>query len=240
MHPIVCEKVSKAYRTKRETVIALEEISLDVREGEVMMLIGPSGAGKSSLLRLIAGLIKPDRGEISLLGEDLALMAPRRKAEFFAHHVGMVFEDLPLFDTFNIEDNILLSLIYNKTSGKLRPQIVQKMLVSMGMTQRSKSFPKELSQGEKQIIALARALVHEPKILILDDPFSLLDHQMGMKLMTLLRSFALDKGTAVILASHDARLYPFAHRLVKMQEGKVLDIIGEAAVFEPPPPYMRI
>lgn len=240
MHPIVCENVSKNYRKKGETVIALEKISLDVREGEVMMLVGKTGAGKTTLLKLIAGREHSERGEISLLGESIKDLKGEEKARFFAENVGFILEDIPLFSSLTVEENVRLPLIYNKTNKKLQDSIVEKILNTFGMISRKKSFPSELSQGERQIILLARALVHEPKILLFDDAFSALDHQMGMKFTTLLRSYALDKGMAILMATHDARLYPFAHRLVKMQEGNVKEILGEAAVYEPPPPYMRI
>jgi putative ABC transport system ATP-binding protein len=240
MYPIVCEKVSKTYQTKTEAVVAIEEVSLDVREGEVMLLIGPTGAGKTTLLRSLAGFIKVDRGEIFLLDDNLAKLKNEEKAKFFAHNIGLVFDDLSLIDSLNIEDNLLFPLVCISVNRKLHSSIVQKALSTFGLLNRKFSFPRELSLGEKQVVFLVRALIHEPKILILDDPFSGLDHQIGVKFMTLLRSYAIDKGMSIIMSSHDVRLYPFAHRLVKMQEGHIIEIMGEAARFEPPPPYMRI
>lgn len=240
MYPIVCEKVSKTYQTKTESVIAIEQVSLDVREGEVMLLIGPTGAGKTTLLRLLSARIKADRGQISLLEENIESLTSEQKARFFSRHVGLVFDDLMFIDALTVEDNLMFSLLCTETNGKLRSSIIQKALSTFGLLHRRSSFPNELSLGEKQVVALARAVIHEPKILILDDPFSGLDHQIGVKFMTLLRSYALDKGMSIVMSSHDVRLYPFAHRLVKMQEGRIIEIMGEAAVFEPPPPYMRI
>lgn len=238
MYPIVVHKISRQFKEKGPQI--LKDISFDVREGEVMMLTGPTGSGKSTLLHSMCGYIPSKEGEVVLIGEDVALFSQEQSRRFYAENVGIVSPAIGLLQPLAIRDNLAIPLLCNQTSSSLQKSIIDKALLAFGLSSVQGKFPNELSEGQKRIVLLARAVIHEPKVLLLDDPFQSLDHQTSVKLMTYLRTLAIEKGTAVFMISNDVRLYPFAHRLMKMSDGRIDEIIGDAAVFESPPPYMRI
>ena len=201
-------------------VMALRGIDLDVRRGELLMLVGPSGCGKTTLISVIAGILNQDSGDCRVLGEDLLAMGQRRKTRFRGENVGFVFQAFNLLPSLTAAENVAVPLLINGMSRGKAIARAKELLARVGLGDRTHSLPAQFSGGQQQRVAIARALVHEPKLIVCDEPTSALDHDTGHRVMDLLREVALGRRSLVIV-THDSRIFEFADRIAHMDDGRI-------------------
>jgi putative ABC transport system ATP-binding protein len=223
-----CRGVTKSYGQDAAKVTALRGIDLDILQGELMMLVGPSGCGKTTLISVIAGILNQDEGECQVYGQDLKAMAQRHRTRFRGQNIGFVFQAFNLLPTLNAVENAAVPLLINGIKRSEALDKSREMLERVGLGQRAKSFPSQLSGGQQQRVAIARALVHDPKLIVCDEPTSALDHETGHKVMELLREVAVQADRSLVIVTHDARIFEFADRIARMDDGHIQGIENSA------------
>ncbi len=216
------KNLSKSYRRGEQIVPVLNDISFDIPGGEFLALMGPSGSGKSTLLNLIAGIDKPDRGEIHIGGVDITALSESQLADWRATHVGFIFQFYNLIPVLTAFENVELPLLLTRLSGKQRKQHVETALSMMGLTDRMHHYPSELSGGQQQRVAIARAVVSDPMILVADEPTGDLDRVSADDILNLLGRLNRELGKTIILVTHDPHAAHSAHIIRHLEKG-VLD-----------------
>jgi putative ABC transport system ATP-binding protein len=216
--------VSRHYQMGTSTVRAVDGVSLSIRQGEFAALLGSSGSGKSTLMNLIAGLDRPTSGSIIVQGRDLAKMTSEELARYRRHTVGMVFQSFNLVPTMTLHENVELPMRFAEVDRRERDQRVRHALERVGLSQRLEHRPSEMSGGEQQRAALARALVNQPQLLLADEPTGNLDSRTGEEIMALIRELNELLGMTVIMVTHERPLAErFANRLIFLGDGKVIE-----------------
>jgi putative ABC transport system ATP-binding protein len=215
---------ARLYRRGREEVHALEAIDLELFPGEWLALVGPSGCGKSTLLNLLSGIDTPDAGTVEVGGLELARSSESQRTLLRRRGIGIVFQSFHLVPHLTVEENVALPLALDRRRDPAR---VAALLERVGLSARASHFPSELSGGEQQRTALARALVHRPKLVLADEPTGNLDSASGARVLELLDELRRADGSALVIATHDGRLAARADRLVRLADGRI--------VFEGPP-----
>jgi len=219
-----CEKLVKIYDAGGQKVIALNGIDLNIKLGELMMLVGPSGCGKTTLISVIAGILNQDSGVCELFGENVNAMRSKDKLQFRAKNIGFVFQAFNLLPSLNAAENVSIPLIINGVKRAVAERQAIKVLEQVGLGDRWKSKPSQLSGGQQQRVAIARALVHSPRLIVCDEPTSALDHVSGHNVMNLLKEVALQHDRALVIVTHDARIFEFADRIAEMDDGHVVNV----------------
>ena len=215
--------VFKSYQNGATSVTALKGVNLSFAAGDFVTIMGPSGGGKTTLLNLLAGLDLPDRGQIYLQERKVSDLSDHDLTLLRRKEIGFVFQFFNLMPTLTIQENVELPLLLahsSKTAGSR----VQTLLEYVGLWNRAQSFPAELSGGEMQRIAIARALVHQPVILLADEPTGNLDSENGQKSIELMKRAATDFNTTVILVTHNPQIAEFGNRHFEIRDGKLTDI----------------
>lgn len=220
-----CRGVVKAYRTASTKVVALRGVDLDIRLGELMMLVGPSGCGKTTLISVIAGILNRDEGDCTVFGNDLDRLPARERTRFRGRNVGFVFQQFNLLPSLTAAQNVSVPLLINGMGEREAVRRSREMLDRVGLGDRADSPPRELSGGQQQRVAIARAMVHEPRLIVCDEPTSALDHDTGHAIMRMLKGVALDQGRALVIVTHDARIFSFADRIAKMDDGHIVEVL---------------
>ena len=215
--------VSKTYRGTRATIGALRDVSLDVAEGELVRLSGPSGSGKTTLLNLVAGLDRPDQGEIVVAGLDISRLSVSRAAKYRAEQVGMIFQAYNLMPQLNALENVLLPMV---ALGRTSQSRARELLDAVGLADRSDHHPAQLSGGEQQRVAIARALANDPLVVLADEPTGNLDDQSAQSIMTLLTSAVRERGRTLLLVTHERDATQAADVSLRLEAG-VLSSVPE-------------
>ena len=228
-YAVRCRGVTKAYGTGQAQVRALRGIDLDVMASEMLMLVGPSGCGKTTLISVIAGVLDRDGGECTVFGEDFARMSPAARTRFRGANIGFVFQSFNLIPTLTIAENVAVPLLLNGVRRKEAINRARELLDRVGLEGRSGDVPAKLSGGQQQRVAIARALIHEPRLIVCDEPTSALDHETGHKIMELLKGVAMSQGRALVVVTHDNRIFQFGDRIAHMDDGAVDRIVKSAA-----------
>lgn len=223
-----CRGVTKVYGTGAGQVTALRGIDLDVRTDELMMLVGPSGCGKTTLISVIAGILDQNQGECRVFGNDFLHMEPSQKTRTRGELIGFVFQSFNLIPTLNAAENVSIPLLLNGVKRREALGRAKDVLARVGLADRTQSMPSQMSGGQQQRVAIARALVHSPKLIVCDEPTSALDHETGHKVMELLREVALGEGRALVIVTHDARIFEFADRIARMDDGRIVKVVDDA------------
>jgi putative ABC transport system ATP-binding protein len=216
--------VSKVFGSGDTKTVALKTVSLELPYGEMVLLVGPSGCGKTTLISVVAGLLDPTEGSVDVLGQPISAMRGGKKVRFRGANIGFVFQQYNLLPALNAMENACVPLLI---AGMPRKKALDKsaaVLEAVGMGAKLKSFPNQLSGGQQQRVAIARALVHEPRLLVCDEPTAALDAHSGRTVMDLIRGVAVQPDRAVIVVTHDSRVYDFGDRIVKMADGEVTDV----------------
>ncbi len=216
-----CRDLTKEFGDGADKVQALRGVDLEVRAGEMTLLVGPSGCGKTTLISIIAGLLEPTRGSVSVLGSELGKLSPRRLVAFRAKNIGFVFQQYNLLPTLTAAENVAVPLLIAGAARRGAVAKARDLLTSVGLGERANSLPSQLSGGQQQRVAIARALIHEPRLLVCDEPTAALDAHSGQMMMELLRRVAVQPGRAVIVVTHDNRVFGFGDRVVYMSDGRV-------------------
>jgi putative ABC transport system ATP-binding protein len=218
---VMCRGVTKSFGEGETRVWALRGVDLDVPVGEMTLLVGPSGCGKTTLISLIAGLLEPTEGDVSVFGRGLRKMSGADKVRFRGVNIGFVFQQYNLLPALTAAENAAVPLLI---ANKPRKQAVargKEMLEAMDIGNKANARPSQLSGGQQQRVAIARALIHQPRLLVCDEPTAALDAHSGQTVMELLRRVAVQPDRAVIVVSHDNRVYKFGDRIVSMSDGRV-------------------
>ncbi|MGA7975244.1 MAG: ABC transporter ATP-binding protein [Pseudolabrys sp.] len=224
-----CRNISKTYGAGIAKVAALRGVDLDVRRGELLMLVGPSGCGKTSLISIIAAILDQDAGACEVLGQDLNALGPLERARFRSLSLGFVFQVFNLLPALTALENVSVPLLIQGIGRKQAEARAADLLDDVGLAERRQKRPAQLSGGQQQRVAIARALAGDPRLIICDEPTSSLDHDTGHSVMSILKRHATSPGRAVIVVTHDPRIFAFADRLARMDDGRVIDIqTGEA------------
>ena len=216
-----CRALTKQYGQGENAVQALRGVDLDVRTGEMTYLVGPSGCGKTTLISVIAGTLDRTSGSCHVFGDDVASWGERKRAAWRGRNVGFVFQALNLVPTLTAAENVAIPLLILGTEHRKALVKATEMLERVGIGNRARALPAQLSGGQQQRIAIARALVHEPRLLVCDEPTSALDHETGHKVMELLKEVAAGPDRALIVVTHDSRIFSFADRIAHMDDGHV-------------------
>ena len=215
---VYLENISKIYRTRHVEVKALDEVNFQVKEGEFVLVRGPSGSGKTTLLLTIGGMLRPTEGQVIVDGSNIYAMSERERARFRAQNIGFVFQMFHLVPYLNIIENVLLS------AGAMSNQVVQaearELLKRLGLSGRERHKPSELSAGEKQRTAVARALLNRPKIILTDEPTGNLDPENAAEVIEYLAEFQRNGGT-VIIVTHGRVADQYADRIIHLREGRI-------------------
>ncbi len=219
-----CENLTKIYDTSEQKVVALNSVNLKINLGELMMLVGPSGCGKTTLISVIAGILDQNSGLCELFGENLLTMKSKDKLQFRATQIGFVFQAFNLLPSLNAAENVSVPLIINGVKRDTAKQQAIEVLERVGLGERWKSYPNQLSGGQQQRVAIARALVHSPRLIVCDEPTSALDHTSGQNVMNLLKEVAVHKDRALVIVTHDARIFEFADRIAEMDDGHIVNM----------------
>jgi len=214
--------LERTYASGHATVAALAGVTLGIRRGEFVAVMGPSGSGKSTLLNVVAGLERPTGGTVRVDGEDLAKLDEEALARHRSKRVGMVFQAFNLLPRFRVVDNVALPLAFSGVPVAERVRRARAMLDRLGMTSRAEHRSNELSGGELQRAAVARALIGEPAILLADEPTGNLDSANGAALIALFEELHA-QGQTVLLVTHDAQIAAHAERTIRMRDGQVVD-----------------
>jgi putative ABC transport system ATP-binding protein len=220
-----CRGVTKAYGEAETQVQALRGVDLEVRCGELLMLVGPSGCGKTTLISVIAGILNRDAGECEVFGQDLQGMPQRERTRLRGSTIGFVFQSFNLLPTLNTVENVSVPLLINHMSRKNAEHRAGQVLEAVNLGTRLDALPAQLSGGQQQRVAIARSLVHEPKLIVCDEPTSNLDHETGRSMMEVLRGVAKSPDRALIVVTHDSRIFEFADRIAHMDDGRVIEVI---------------
>lgn len=211
--------VSKSYTDGASRHGVLTGIDMDVAPGELVALLGPSGSGKSTLLNIIAGLDAPDSGTVDVGGRDLGAMTERGRTLLRRRHIGFVFQLFNLIPTLTVLENVLLPL---ELTGRRDTAVALALLERVGLADRARAFPEELSGGEQQRTAIARALAHQPKLLLADEPTGNLDSATGARVLDLLTGLVTERDAAMVIATHSHEVVERAHRVLTLHDGAIV------------------
>lgn len=221
---VKAKAVSKKFESGGEVTYALRSVDFEATEGELVVIVGPSGSGKTTLLSAIAGTLSIDDGEISIFGVPLQKKDPEDICSFRQKHIGFIFQQFHLIKTLTCVENVSIPLRLQGVETKIAMDKAAEILDHVGLRQKASIYPKLLSGGQQQRIAIARALVHNPGLIICDEPTSALDAETGAKIMDLISRHARDNNRCIIVVTHDARIFKYADRIVKMEDGKISTI----------------
>ncbi|MDP1797171.1 MAG: ABC transporter ATP-binding protein [Planctomycetaceae bacterium] len=226
---IQCAGVVKDFGDGDTKVRALHGIDVDIHSSELTLLIGPSGCGKTTLISIIAGLLNPTEGEINLFGTPQSELRGRKLVQFRAENVGFVFQQYNLLPALTATENVAVPLLIQ---GWKRPdalKVARETLAAVDLEQRADQFSSQLSGGQQQRVAIARALVHQPRLLVCDEPTAALDAKSGRTVMQLIKNVAVQPGRAVIVVTHDHRVFSYGDRIIEMADGRVIRVAEDAA-----------
>ena len=219
---ITLSNIKKVFRTEEIDTWALREVSLEVKEGEFVSIMGPSGCGKTTLLNIMGLLDTPTGGTYTFDGKDVSQLSERERTKIRKGTIGFVFQSFNLIDELNVYENVELPLLYMGVPARERKKRVEAILDRMAMSHRRKHFPCQLSGGQQQRIAIARAVVGEPKIILADEPTGNLDSKNSKEVMDLLCELH-EKGTTIVMVTHSQHNASFADRIINLYDGQIVE-----------------
>lgn len=218
---IKTENLQKVFRTDEVETVALDEVNIEIRDGEFVAIMGPSGCGKSTLLNILGLLDNPTSGKYYLNGTEVAGFTETQRTKLRKGVIGFVFQSFNLIDELNVYENIELPLLYLGISSAERKRKVEAAMERMAITHRRKHFPQQLSGGQQQRVAIARAVVAEPKIILADEPTGNLDSKNGTEVMKLLKELN-SEGTTIVMVTHSQHDAGYADRIINLFDGQVV------------------
>ncbi|MCE7990150.1 MAG: ABC transporter ATP-binding protein [Caldilinea sp. CFX5] len=225
MTVLEAETVTKLYGSGPNIVRAVDEVSLAVHAGEFVALVGPSGSGKTSMLAMLAGLLRPSHGSIHIAGEDLTTMSESRRTRFRGRAIGFSFQSNNLVPYLNARENVELMLRLNGKLDRNGRQRAEELLVRLGLGDRMRNYPGQLSGGQQQRVAIARALIHEPQIVLADEPTASLDTERANQVVATFADLIHEQQRAGIMVTHDLRMCQYVDRVIRMKDGKINQIL---------------
>lgn len=218
----VCRNVKKVFGEATTRVDALCGVDLEVKKGELLMMMGPSGSGKTTLISIMAGIMTQTEGECLIAGKDLNHMPDDQKTYYRGKHIGFVFQQFNLIPMLSCQENVSIPLVLCGEERKKALVRARELLIQVGIEEKIDVLPSQLSGGQQQRVAIARSIVHNPELIVCDEPTSYLDHDTGIKVMQLLRSVIRNNGKTLIVVTHDVRITQYADRIVRLEDGKII------------------
>lgn len=220
------ENVRKVYRSGDAEIVAVDRASLQVGNAEIVALVGPSGSGKTTLLSISGGLLSPSEGRVVVAGDDIARYDPKRLTKFRRKNVGFVFQSVNLVPFLTARENLLVVADFSRRDKKKSAARADQLLAELGLEKRATNLPAQLSGGERQRVAVGRAFMNEPDLVLIDEPTSALDTRLGEQVMELIVTEVRARATAAVIVTHDTRMTHYADRTLKIVDG----ILGDAAI----------
>ena len=218
---IAVRQLTKTYTEGSTGTLALSGVDLDVRSGELLMLMGPSGSGKTTLLSIMGCILSATSGSVRIAGREVTTLHEKDLPAIRLNHIGFVFQGFNLFPTLTAGENVELMLDLKKTPTGKAKQRAHELLDQIGLADKYDTFPADLSGGQKQRVAIARALAGDPGIILADEPTAALDSRTGRNVMQQMAELAHQRGRAVVIVTHDSRVLDFADRIVKIEDGTI-------------------
>ncbi len=222
-------EVSKVYGEGNNAVTAVDRVSLTVAHGEFVALVGPSGSGKTSLLAMLAGLLRPTSGTVRIDGQDLHAMGEVARTRFRARAIGFSFQSNNLVPYLTARENVELMLRLNGRDSRENRQRAVQLLERLGLGERLNNYPEQLSGGQQQRVAIARALIHEPSVVLADEPTASLDTERAHQVVETFASLIHEQNRAGIMVTHDLRMCRYVDRVVQMVDGRITQVLTERA-----------
>ena len=219
---IKIERLVKEYKMGKHSFRALDNVDLNISKTEFVGLVGPSGSGKTTLLNIIGGLDSQTEGEVIILNKKLNTASENESAIIRKKHMGFIFQHYNLLPVYNVYENVELPLILNKVDANKRKDIVMEAIESVGLSDKVKSRPNQLSGGQCQRTAIARAIVHKPSIVLADEPTANLDSENSHHIMDIMVSLNKQLDTSFIFATHDEKIMNYLHRIIYLEDGKIV------------------
>ncbi|MGD9645509.1 MAG: ABC transporter ATP-binding protein [Pirellulales bacterium] len=216
-----CEGIVKEFGEGDTRLRVLHEVDLEVPTGELSLLVGPSGCGKTTLISIIAGLLEPTAGDVTLFGTPRSSLSERQLIAYRAVNIGFVFQQYNLLPALTATANVAIPLLIARVDRKAAFARAREMLSQVELADKFDAFPAQLSGGQQQRVAIARALVHEPRLLVCDEPTAALDAHSGQTVLELLCRMAVHPERAVIVVTHDNRIFGYGHRIMEMADGRI-------------------
>ena len=223
---IKIENLSKVFRTTEVETIALNDVSLEIKDKEFVSIMGPSGCGKSTLLNILGLLDNPTSGYYYLNGKEVGNLKEKDRTNVRKGNIGFVFQSFNLIDELNVSENVELPLTYLHIPAKERKERVSEILARMNISHRAKHYPQQLSGGQQQRVAIARAVVSNPELILADEPTGNLDSKNGKEVMQLLSDLNRD-GTTIVMVTHSQHDAGYANRIINLFDGKIVSSIAE-------------
>lgn len=214
--------IKKWFGEGQAITYALKDISFELDYGEMLYIVGPSGSGKTTLLSIISGILRPNEGEVIAEGKNIWQLDDDALAEYRSRKLGFVFQDFHLFNTLTAKENVAVPLILQKKSMDYALLEAEKRLEIVGLKNRVELRPNKLSIGEQQRVAIARAIITEPDLLIFDEPTASLDGETGKRIISFIKDDILNDKRAIIVVTHDNRIYDYATRIIQVEDGKII------------------
>lgn len=222
---IITRNLKKHYSLGEFQVKALDGIDLDIKRGDMVIIVGPSGSGKSTLVNMIGGVDKPDSGEVIVSGHELHKMNTSELTNFRKKSVGFVFQFYSLIPTLTAIENVEMAAELVNIKGKELKNLTLDLFEQVGLRGREKSYPSQLSGGERQRVALARAMAKRPELIVVDEPTGQLDEKTGEEMVKLIRKTSKLYGSTVLMVTHDQSLLSLGDHVIKMRDGKIIDVV---------------
>ena len=214
------ENLIKEYANGEKKLVALDDVSLKIEQGEFVAIVGPSGSGKSTLLHIIGGIDKPTSGKVFVSGTDITILKPDKMTVFRRRNIGIIYQFYNLIPTLNVEDNIILPILLD--SKKVDHNKLDETIKLLGLENRRKAMPSELSGGEQQRVSIARALMNEPSIILADEPTGNLDSKASKEIVELFRYYNKAYKQTLLIVTHDERIALQADRIIELRDGKII------------------
>lgn len=221
--------VSKTYKVEKNVIKAVDEVSLSVDAGEFVALVGPSGSGKTTMLAMLAGLLSPTDGSIKINGQELASMSESKRSRFRRKKIGFTFQESNLVPYLTVLENVELLLKLNGRLDRAGKQRVKDLLVTLGLDEHLHNLPSQLSGGQQQRVAIARALIHNPDIVLADEPTASLDTERAYQVVETFANLIHSQQLAGIMVTHDLRMTRYVDKVIQMQDGQLKQIIQDKA-----------
>jgi putative ABC transport system ATP-binding protein len=225
---VKCRDVIKSFESEAGLQRVLHGVDLDVKWGEMTMLVGPSGCGKTTLLSIVAGILSFDSGGVEVDGQDIAKMSDALRVSFRRKTLGFIFQQYNLLPALTAAENAAIPLVAGGMELSAAAKAAMPLLERLGMGEHAAKLPRQLSGGQQQRVAIARALVHEPKLVVCDEPTAALDATGGRTVMEMLRAASVRADRATLVVTHDHRIFDFADRIVRMEDGRIAGIETKA------------
>lgn len=227
MEPVLCtDSLSKIYHLDEQEIVAVDQVSLEVCRGEFIGLVGPSGSGKTSLLAMVAGLLSPTNGRIILAGEPMNEMSESQRTRFRRRKIGFTFQTNNLVNFLNVRENVELMLRLNGRYDKDGRKRAAELLERLGLGDRLTNLPSQLSGGQRQRVAIARSLIHDPELVLADEPTASLDTTLAYQVVETFAELIHEQNRVGIMVTHDLRMVRYTDRVLQLIDGKLERIIS--------------